>query len=344
MKKFTKGCLITALVLFVFGCAFYGICGFMGGFGQLKERDIMSSNGTFSIGVPGTWWGYHIGLFSFWDDDWEDWDDDLSHAVNLIEQDENAQTAYISSEIKSIDIELGGCSLVIAQSQDDRIWIENRSDFKTLKYGMKNGTFRLYNSNSFRFWNHNWNSNNWNSGSVYLYLPEGLDLRSINIEMGAGNMESIALAATDIDLEAGAGSFTIEALSGSEISVSVGAGGADIDTILANSLSLEAGAGSITVDDMNVGKLDVEAAAGPVELTGEVSGDADIECAAGSVDISLRAMQNDFDYEIECSVGSVTIGHDEYSGLATERSIYNGAGREMNIECAAGSVTVGFSN
>ena len=60
MKKFTKGCLITALVLFVLGCAFYIICGVMGGFGQLKAW-----NGhTFHM------WGHEMRLaysgYGFW--------------------------------------------------------------------------------------------------------------------------------------------------------------------------------------------------------------------------------------------------------------------------------------
>lgn len=317
MKKFTKGCLITALVLFIFGCAFYGICGFMGGFRQLKERNIMRSNGVFSIGIPGFEWGFDGQLFTFWDDDWDDWGADMSSAVNLVEIEENAKTAYAASDMKGIEIELGGCNLVIVESPDEFIWVENRSNVKTVKYGMKNGIFKLYNGKSFRFWN------NMPRGSVYLYLPKGMVLSTIDIEMGAGNLESIALAADDIDLEAGAGSFEIEGLSGNE---------ADIVT----------GAGSITVGKADIRELNMEAAAGAIEVTGSVSGNVDIDCAAGSIDLILDAEEADFDYEIECSVGGVTINGNEYTGLATERSVDNGAMKEMNIECAAGSVVVEF--
>ena len=322
MKKFTKGCLITALVLFIFGCAFYGVCGFMGGFGQLRERNIMRGNGMFSIGIPvgipGLEWGFDGHWFTFGNSDWDDWGADMFGSMNLIEIDENAQTAYEASDITDIDIELGGCNLVIAESTDDYIWIENRSNVKTVKYGMKNGTFKLYNGKTFGF-----NSIHNIRGSVYLYLPKGMDLGSIDIEMGAGNLESIALAAHGIELEIGAGNFTIEGLSGQEVNISVGAGG-------------------IFVENAEVNELDMEAAAGSIELTGTVSGNADIECAAGSISLFLYNDETAFNYEIECAVGSININGDEYTGLATERSINNNAGKEMNIECSAGSVEVNF--
>lgn len=319
MKKFTKGCLITVLVLFVFGCAFYGICGFMGGFDQLRERNIMRRNGMFSIGIPGFEWGFDGEWFAFWGDDWDDdRGPDMSHTVNLLKNSEKEQTGYMASDIKGLDIELGGCNLVIEESTDDQIWIENRSDTKTVKYGLKNGIFKLYNGHSFRFWN------NASIGNVYLYLPKGMDLSTIDIEMGAGSIESIALEANEISLEAGAGRFEIEGLSGNEIDIA-------------------AGAGDIIVETIDVGELDAEVAAGSIELTGEVIGNVDLECAAGRISLILDAMETDFDYEIECSVGGIDLNGDEYTGLATERSIDNHAGREMNIECAAGNITVAFT-
>lgn len=319
MKKFTKGCLITALVLFIFGCAFYGVCGFMGGFRQLRERNIMRGNGMFSIGIPvgipGLEWGFDGHWFSFGNNDWDDWGFGIT---NLADTGEKEQTAYTASDITDIDIELGGCNLIIEESTDDCIWIENRSNVKTVKYGVKNGTFKLYNGKTYGF-----NSISNIHGSVYLYLPEGMDLSSIDIEMGAGNLESIALTAHSIELEVGAGNFEIEGLSGNEVNISVGAGG-------------------VVVENADVKELDMETAAGSIELTGTVSGDADIECAAGSISLFLYDDETDFDYEIECAVGSININGDEYSGLATERSISNKAGKEMNIDTAAGSVEVNF--
>ena len=83
---------------------------------------------------------------------------------------------------------------------------------------MKNGIFKLYSTATYRFWG------NVSRGTVYLYLPQDMNLNMIDIEMGAGNLESIDLSANEIDLEAGAGGVIAEGLYGSEIDVMIGAG------------------------------------------------------------------------------------------------------------------------
>ncbi|MCM1144950.1 MAG: DUF4097 domain-containing protein [Blautia sp.] len=328
MKKFTKGCLLTALGLFIFGCVLCGICGVMGGFRQLDNID---ENGLSVLDNQFDWvW---MGIF-----DGDEWDID-SPGMKTLEASESAQTDYLAGDIRAIDIELGMSNLVIQESEDDAIWIQNDSSNKTkVKYGMSNGTFKLYNKRSYRFWN----VGRTPRGSVYLYLPAGMDLNSIDIEMGAGNAESIALWANEIDLEAGAGNFTIEGLMGRDISISVGAGKADIAAVDAKEFSIEAGAGDIRLQNMSVNSLDLEAAAGSIEAAGRIDGDADIECAAGSVDLELEGEETDYDYEIECAAGSVKVGSNEYSGLASERSIDNHSAKEMRIECAAGGVEIRF--
>ena len=42
-------------------------------------------------------------------------------------------------------------------------------------------------------------------------------------------------------------------------------------------------------------------------------------------------------------MGSVTIGHNEFSGLAQEKSINNHAEKNIDMECAMGSITVKFT-
>lgn len=333
MKKFTKGCLISALILFVFGCAFCGICGAMGGFRQL---DSLNEDGIYSFGLGR--WGYLGGWLGFLDDD--DWDIDIPDipGAQKLAGSETAQTNYRASDITAIDIELGRSNLTIRESEDDYIRIQNGSSTKTVKYGMSNGVFKLYNGRTFGFWSFG----NVSKGSVYLYLPKGMDLNSIDIEMGAGNVESISLEADEINLEAGAGNFIMEELLGRDISISVGAGKADIGNIDAGALSIEAGAGDIQIQKINVNSLDMEVAAGSLDAAGSVNGDVDIECAAGSVDMELQGAETDYDYEIDCAAGSVRVGSNEYSGIANERSIDNGSRKEMNIECAAGNVEIRF--
>lgn len=339
MRNFTKGCLITALVLFIFGAAFWGICGIMGGFAQLEERGIRK-RGDFSIGWNGIRLSSLPGVWNWiWDDgEAADGDDMSMETPYLVEGREPVQTPYRASDITGIDIELGGSNLVIRESEDEFIWLENGSAAKTVKYGLKNGTFQLYYGRTIHFWN-----NVSRNGTIYLYLPENLSrLNEVDIEMGAGNLEcNAALEAAEIDIEAGAGHFTMEELRGDSVTVKAGAGTVEINKMTATELSMESSAGGIVVGNLDAAELNLETGAGSIEIAGSVT-NVNAECAAGSIGMTLRGAPADYNYELECDMGSIRIGDNEYSGLATEKSVNNRAGKWMDIQCSVGSVDISF--
>ena len=55
MKKFTKGCLMTALVLFLVGLILSVVCGLLGGFRQLNKMGISDWPVSYYRNVAGDW-------------------------------------------------------------------------------------------------------------------------------------------------------------------------------------------------------------------------------------------------------------------------------------------------
>ena len=339
MKKFTKGCLITALVLFIVGFAFYGICGLMGGFRQLESWQGRAFN----------LWGHDFRLaysgFGLWyitdvDVPWfgeEEWADIVSDADRL-GAGETEKTDYHASDIRKIDIKFGGSNLIIQESEDDYIKIVRDSDARAVKYQLKNGTFRLYSEKGYRLWDGK------PRGIVYLYLPKGMNLDSIDLEIGAGTLESIGLKANEIDVETDAGTAVIESLYGDEIDVSANAGVLEIYEVTARSVSADAGAGSLSIQALSAEDIELSASAGSLTVEGKVGRNADIECGAGSVSMTLQGAESDYDYQLECSMGEIDINGDEYAGLSHERTIRNGGKGTFDIECAVGSVEINFTD
>lgn len=338
MKKFTKGCLITALILFIFGCAFWGICGYMGGFRQL-ENTKLSRERILSIGWNGIRWGYNGNWFSIWDDDDfdDDWWPETAGTPNLVEVGDNVRTSYHASDITDIDIELGGTNLIMKESEDEYIWIANNSNAKTVKYTLGGGEFKLYYGRSVNLWN-----DIGRNGNICLYLPKGMKLNTIDLEMGAGNLESIDLAANEIDMEIGAGDFTIEGMQGNSLDISVAAGNADIGEITAGTVCIEAGAGEITIDNISARELQMEAGAGNIEVKGSIDGNIDIDCGVGNTTLVLQGDVEDYNYQIECALGNISIDGSEYGGIIDERNINNGSNKEIDIECATGNIEISF--
>ena len=72
MKKFTKGCLITALIIFVLGCLLCVIGGLLGGFRQLSNiNNIKGIPFAFGRDANGD---FHFGFFN---DEWNDYDESV---------------------------------------------------------------------------------------------------------------------------------------------------------------------------------------------------------------------------------------------------------------------------
>lgn len=332
MKKFTKGCLITALILFIIGCIFCLTFGMMGGFEQIDSKAYrivrLGGLGNMVIGYSGN----SFGIFR--DDDWseEEWTD-------MYDIDENTramQTKYSASDITDIDIDLGGESVVIEESENDHVWISTASSNNRVNYGMKGGTFRVYSKNSIRLWKRISNS------SIHLYLPKGMTLDSIDLSVGAGKLKSMALNADEINMDIGAGKFDIDGISAHEVKIEVGAGKADINDIIADKAVVSAGAGKININGVDVRKLSLDVGMGNIDMEGKVSGDVDVDCGMGSISMRVQGSETDYNYEIECAMGAIRIGDNKYSGLASERSISNGSSNTFEVECSMGSIDIDF--
>lgn len=332
MKKFTKGCLITALILFIIGGIFCLTFGMMGGFRQI---DSMAYRAVRLGGLDNLVIGYSGNSFGiFRDDDWSD--EEWTDMYNIDENTSAMQTKYNASDVKDIDIDLGGESVVIEESENDNIWISTASSNNRVKYGMKGGTFKVYSTNSIRLWK------KYSNGSVHLYLPKGMTLDSIHLTVGAGKLKSMALSADEIKLDIGAGKFDIDGISAHEVKIEVGAGKADINDIIADKAVVSAGAGKININGVDVGKLSLDVGMGNIDMEGKVGGDIKADCGMGSISMKVDGSETDYNYEIECAMGAVRIGDNKYSGLASERSINNGSSSTFEVECSMGSIDIDF--
>ena len=334
MKKFTKGCLITALILFIIGCIFCLTFGTLGGFRQIdsKAYRIVRLGGLGNLGIGFD--GNSFGILRIDDWDEEEWMD----MYNIDENTAATQTNYNASDISDIDIDLGGESVVIEESENDFVWISTASSNNRVKYGMKGGTLRVYSKNSIRLWN------KISNGSIHLYLPKGMTLDSIDLKVGAGKLKSMALNADVIKMDIGAGKFEIDGISAHEVKIEVGAGKADINDIIADKADVSAGAGKININGVDVGKLSMDVGMGNIDMEGKVSGDIDAECGMGSISMRIQGSETDYNYEIECAMGSIRIGDNKYSGLASERSINNGSINTFEVECSMGSIDIDFNS
>lgn len=320
MKKFMKGCAITALILILVGL----ILGVTGTLGQGASH---FSLGEMVDAVTG-------GRVS--DETVDRWSSDVTEQIqektenvhyeldDTMEFDENypVQEGTIGgydlgtkdSGITGLEMEAGGCSVTLKNSEDEHFYVEAEGMRKFQGYVDGNelvirGTAK-------------YSTNSWN-GSITLYLPSGYRFQEVDLELGAGKMIIEEMQADDFSAEVGAGQLVVRNLS-------------------AYQAELDCGMGQMQLSDMQAGNVSAAVGMGSIELDGSVSGDLEADCSLGELKLTLTGKQADFNYELTCGMGELKVGDDSYSGMAQEKQIDNHADKNMQLECAMGSVKVEF--
>lgn len=344
MKKFTKGCLITALVLFLVGMIICGVGGLLGGFGELSEMDgIGPIPFRYYRNAEGDW---RIGFFDGRDmeklDNIEDMDNIVDRKLAELEG-KKAQLALTADTLGSITIDLKECNLAIRESADEHVWISVDGSLHETRYAIEDGksgksALRIENETTHR--RNYWKDND----MVCLWLPKDCVLEECEVDMGAGFMTSSCFLKTDqANITVGAGLLEAEGFESGEITILVGAGELIAERVTAQKADFEVGAGHLCVDELSVShEADLSVNMGLCEITGNITGDLDLECDMGEAVLSLAGSQDDHSYEVECGMGEVVIGSYSHSGLATERSWNTGKASEFDINCNMGNVTITF--
>lgn len=344
MSKFTKGCLITALVTFIIGLFICGVGALLGGFRMLDGMDIEGITGIPFVFHRSAGDGIQYGFG--WDDDWDDMDwSEYKSWSSIKDNDGKIKLDLTADTLRKLNIELGACELYVVESEDDHVWLDVSGNTRYFRYLVeKGGSLQMVHTTGRGFWN--WSNNKFTPETkVYLYLPEGTMLNELDIEIGAGNMESIGLQAQEINMEVGAGACEVDGLTATEeIDLMVGAGRITLYSLRAGELDMEVGAGGLYIDDAHVEReTDLNLGVGNAELSGLFVGNMNLECNVGNVTLRLDDAETDHNYEIECSIGNVRVGSRSYTSLADDVLISNGSSSTYDIVCSMGEVSIEFA-
>lgn len=370
MKKFTKGCLMTALVLFLVGLVLSVVCGLLGGFRQLSEMGGWST-------IPFSWYrdvdgDWRIGFLrsTGYDrnnlenikeiadiealEDIEDIEDieeirasidrEMESTLKRLEGDKE-QLALTAETLGSLEIDVEDCNVLILESPDAYVWFLVDGNANRPYYTIENEHGRSELSIENEVEHH---FGNWRKGAndtVYLWLPKGCALEECDIEMGAGFMGSIFINARQMKVNLGAGLIETDGFEADKVSLLVGAGEILADRITAREADFEIGAGHLAIDELTVsGEVDLEVSMGLAEIAGTLPGDLDMECDMGEIVMRLTGSEDDHSYNVECGMGSVSVGSYSRSGFATVKSWNGGKNSKFDINCNMGNVTVTFED
>ena len=338
MKKFTKGCLITALVIFIIGAVLCGVGGVLGGFRLLDGMDIRDITGiplVYRFGPNGFKYGF------FWDDDDIDWHG-YEDWQRLNANDGERTLALTADTLRNLYIEAGACELHIEESEDEYVRLAVNGNADSLRYYVEENGLRIVRKSD---WTWQWVGINTVSGEVYLYLPKETALDYVDIELGAGDMESIGLTTRDANIKVGAGTMGIESLTADNGAIlSVGAGKIRIKNLVCRATDLDIGAGEMDIDNAEVAQdVNIDLGMGNANIGGVITGNLNVDCSMGNVILDMDDAEKDHNFKIDCSMGTVAVGGHSYSALGSEQTINNGSSSDFDIDCSMGNVTIKFA-
>lgn len=363
MKKFTKGCLMTALVLFIIGLILSVVCGLLGGFRQLEEMGrigripfVWSRDGEWRIGFLRSQ-GYgrrDLEDIEELEDiaDIEDMEnaEDVRRAMEQVTETKlqkmkgkEEQLALTAETLGSLEIDVRDYNIVIWKSEDAHVWFYVDGDSNRPHYTIENerGKSRLCIENEEEHHFGHWNSDP--GDTVYLRLPEGCALEECEIDMGAGYMDSIFIKAKQVDMNLGAGMAEMDGFEAEEINVLIGAGELLAERVTAGKADFEIGAGHLEIGDLTVsGETDLAVSMGNAEVAGTILGNLDLECNMGEVIMRLTGSEDDHSYDVECGMGNVAVGSYAHGGFASHKAWNSGKNSMFDIECDMGNITVTF--
>ena len=145
---------------------------------------------------------------------------------------------------------------------------------------------------------------NYDTGTVYVYVPEGYVFGRADISISDGKADVLGLKSGQLKLEVGAGEGLLK---------------------------------EFETDDLKMG-----CDAGRIEAAGTVNGDIRVSCGVGEAVLELSGAERDYNHKIVCDIGRVVVGDSSYSGIDNERRRENGADKTIDIDCSVGKVTVDF--
>lgn len=232
--------------------------------------------------------------------------DDFSGDVGIFTAD--------ASSIQGISIDLRHVYFSVEESDDSRVMVSVDNDVRGVKASCESGVLTIQDERT--------GKKGREDASVYLEIPEGMQLDNVKIRIDAGVLYSeCSFAAKNLSVDAGAGELSLSDLS-------------------ANAFAASVGAGTLTVADSSFDTAKLDCGVGTMDIAADIKGNAQMDCGMGTIYVELGEDVESVNYELECGAGSIQIGDSTYSGLAKKSQLNNGSQATFTLSCGMGQICI----
>lgn len=210
----------------------------------------------------------------------------------------------------SVDIDVSLADVTIERGSDYGVDLNWRGGDYQLHYSNENGVLKVWDSGA----DYNFRSNFFASAAIY--LPSGVSLTDVNMNLSMGDADVYDLTADRVTVDCEMGSATLDGLT-------------------AQVVDLELDMGSIDMTDTTVSEtLTAKVAMGGASLYGDLACDMDLTADMGNVTVGTERPASDYSCALETDMGSITVDGEEY------RHHYNGGNGPHTLKANSGMGSV----
>lgn len=175
--------------------------------------------------------------------------------------------------------------------------------------------------------------------TLTITVPEGTNLKGLEISTGAGNCIISDITTDKFNIETGAGNTTITNFSADAITVNAGAGNIEFNSSSLDNITLNCGVGNLDINDSSIsGKSKIECGVGNFTLTNcELSGECEADCGIGEFTLDLNGNLDDYEIDISSSVSKIKLNGKTYTKLD---KLNKGADNSIKIDGGVGSISI----
>ncbi|MCM1112524.1 MAG: DUF4097 family beta strand repeat-containing protein [Muribaculum sp.] len=295
MKKFMKICGILALVMIVGGMGMSLAAGAVQGpitFSQLRnsirldgdlEEDILSKLGDLDRLDSGVRFSLEDELKG-----------NFAAGYDVLSGDAEQVFDPDVSAVRELEIEAGGCTVVLEDSEDEDFHVSVKKA-KSYQGYVSDGTLHLKCIRK--------SQETGSDCTLLLAIPAGYTFDEVEMVLGAGELRGKStLTASELDIELGAGAITLDDLDVGRLDAEVGAGSLEVSGGIREFADVECAAGSVVfrmggaetdynytvsvaMGDIRIGSTSFSGLSRTKDIDNNASAGMELECAAGSIEV-----------------------------------------------------------
>ena len=235
----------------------------------------------------------------------------LTSCASKIDLVGETQSYEISSEIHSLDIQIGAADFIIEHG--DRFSVESNLNY--LSVSERNGVLAIIEEDHNQI-----GITDYTDAVLKLYIPNDIVFESVEITTGAAKLTADSLSANYLELELGAGKVQFGCLN-----------------TYANA-DIEGGTGEITIANGMLNNLILEVGVGELDLTAALLGKSKLSFGVGKSNLTLIGSKDMYKIDIENGLGSITVDGKTVTNFGSSGNGQN----YIEVEGGVGTVDIAF--